>query len=163
MGKVLLRVGTGEKIPEGWIVDKNGKNSTIPEDYPAGGALLPAGTYKGYGLGLMIDFLCGAFSGAGGADTQRGNGIFMMLLKPDLFVTREEYLDTVERVAKSVVSSPPIEGSNRILLPGDPEYTALEERTKNGIPVHQNTMARLKKVARDLNVGFPFKVDSLSA
>lgn len=161
MGKILLKVGTDEKIPEGWILDKNGRNSTTPEDYRAGGALLPAGTYKGYGLGLMVDFLCGAFTGAGGADTQRGNGVFMMLLKPDLFVGREEYLDTVERVAKSVVGSPLREGFDKILLPGDPEYIALEERTKNGIPLHRNTMVRLKKVAKDLNVIFPFKVDFL--
>lgn len=163
MGKVLLKVGTGEKIPEGWIIDKNGKASTTPEDYSAGGALLSAGTYKGYGLGLMIDLLCGAFNGAGGADTQRGNGVLMMLFKPDLFVPREEYLDTVERVAKFVVSSPPIEGFDKILLPGDPEYIALAERSKNGIPVHINTMVRLKKVAQDLNVPFPFKINPLTA
>ena len=61
-GKVLLKVGTGESVPPGWTVDKTGKPSTTPEDYMAGGAMISAGTYKGYGLALMVDILAGAFS-----------------------------------------------------------------------------------------------------
>ena len=126
--------------------------------------MLSAGTYKGYGLGLLIDILCGAFTGAGGANTiSRANGIFLLLLKPDLFVGRGEYLDTVEGIVKFVQGSLPREGFDRILLPGDPEYAMMEERTRDGIPLYLATMVRLKKVADDLKVPFPYKLEAPSA
>src|SRR6186713_1461289 len=58
VGKISLAAARGEKIPEGWIVDKDGKQTTDPKRFRPGGALLPLGGtegYKGSGLGAMVE------------------------------------------------------------------------------------------------------------
>ena len=52
VGKIKLAQAKGTKIPEGWMVDKDGKATTDPFDYDKGGVLLPLGGsegFKGYG------------------------------------------------------------------------------------------------------------------
>src|SRR5205814_1788345 len=51
-GKVKAKLQRGEMMPEGWMVDQEGRPLTDPKR--AGeGFLLPIGGYKGYGLALI--------------------------------------------------------------------------------------------------------------
>ena len=69
-GKIEIANRTAKEIPEGWTIDKEGNQNTKPEKMINGGALLPLGSdrerggHKGYGLGIMVDFLCAVLSGA---------------------------------------------------------------------------------------------------
>src|ERR1700709_141863 len=57
-GKVQLAIARGDQIPEGWIIDKDGRHTTDPREYRKGGALLPLGGtegYKGSGLAAMVE------------------------------------------------------------------------------------------------------------
>src|ERR1700674_3663958 len=69
-GKIEMARRKGEAIPAGWAIDNEGRATTNPDDMVAGGALLPLGSdrdrggHKGYGLGIMVDVLCGVLSGA---------------------------------------------------------------------------------------------------
>ena len=47
-GKVSLAAARGEKIPQGWVVGKDGKLTTDPKQLRQGGALLPLGGTEGY-------------------------------------------------------------------------------------------------------------------
>lgn len=157
-GKVSLKVGTGERVPEGWIIDSNGKPSTKPEDFEKGGAMLPFGTYKGYGLGLMVDMLCGAFTGSGGCDRipkDGANGVFCIVIKPDLFVSSEDFLASIENIIKFVLDCPTQKGFSNILLPGQPEKRSFDERSRKGIPLHDVLWTKLKSAASELGVAFP--------
>ena len=57
-------------MPKGWIVDKDGRDTTDPQPMIDGGAQLPLGSdremggHKGYGLASMVDILCCVLSGA---------------------------------------------------------------------------------------------------
>ena len=51
-GKVKVARAKHESLPPGCITDKDGAPSTDPEDFYAGGMLLPFGGHKGYGLAL---------------------------------------------------------------------------------------------------------------
>ena len=42
-GKVGVARAKGEPLPPGCIIDKDGKSTTDPEEFCAGGALLPLG------------------------------------------------------------------------------------------------------------------------
>src|SRR5215831_10604742 len=67
-GKVALAAARGEKIPTGWVVDSDGKQTTDPTRLRKGGALLPLGGtegYKGSGLAAMVEILCGLLTGLG--------------------------------------------------------------------------------------------------
>lgn len=53
----------GRSIPPGWGYDKQGLDTTDPAAVIDGGALAPAGGYKGMLLGLLVDVLAGVLSG----------------------------------------------------------------------------------------------------
>jgi len=53
----------GRPIPPGWGYDKNGNDTTDAAAVVNGGALAPAGGYKGMLLGLLVDLLGGILSG----------------------------------------------------------------------------------------------------
>jgi len=82
-GKISVAVARGEPIPLGWVVDRDGKPTSDPNDLRKGGALLPLGGsegYKGSGLAVIVEILCGLLTGLGfGQDpTGRHNdGCFM--------------------------------------------------------------------------------------
>ena len=76
MGKINLQRSRNEPVPLGWIVDKDGNPTTDPNDYFAGGAILPVGAdqgHKGYGLSFMVEMFSGLLTGLGfGIDPRRG-------------------------------------------------------------------------------------------
>lgn len=154
-GKVSLLVGTGERIPEGWAIDKNGKATTKPEDFENGGAMLPAGDYKGFGLGLVIDLLCGAMTGSGGCDRiprEGVNGVIALAMKPDLFVSSEEFLASAESTLNFILGSRLQKGFREILLPGEPEQRAMEERNRDGIIINDVLWRKLETASSQLGV-----------
>src|SRR5271156_5510325 len=60
-GKIALAAARGDQVPEGWITARDGKPTTDPKRY-RGGALLPLGGtegYKGTGLAVIVEILCG--------------------------------------------------------------------------------------------------------
>ena len=66
-GKVKTKAQRGETMPEGWMVDRDGKPLTDP-NRSDDGFLLPLGGmeagYKGFGLALVIGLLAGTLNGA---------------------------------------------------------------------------------------------------
>src|SRR5262249_61651120 len=67
-GKINLAIARGKEIPTGWIVDKDGHETTDPTQFKKGGALLPLGAtegYKGSGLAAVVEVMCGILTGLG--------------------------------------------------------------------------------------------------
>src|SRR5271167_2318437 len=67
-GKIALAVARNESVPDGWVIGKDGKPTNDPRQLRQGGALLPVGGsegYKGYGLSVMVEILCGLLTGLG--------------------------------------------------------------------------------------------------
>src|SRR6059058_2919519 len=66
-GKVKTKALRGETMPEGWMIDREGKPLTDPKRADEG-MLLPLGGmeagYKGYGLAMIIGLLAGTLGGA---------------------------------------------------------------------------------------------------
>lgn len=153
-GKVSQLVGTGERIPEGWAIDSNGKSTTKPEDFEAGGAMLPLGKYKGFGLGLVVELLSAAFTGSNeaGKQIEGENGLFMICMKSDLFVPNDSFASTVENTIRFVQSSSLQKGFTEILIPGQPEVSSIRERSQNGIFVYDVLWKKLEKWADQLGV-----------
>ncbi len=63
LGKITMAKAAGEAIPEGWAVDAEGKPTTDPEA-ALGGSLVSMGGYKGWGFGLMAEFLAAGMTGS---------------------------------------------------------------------------------------------------
>ena len=62
-GKVKTAAQRGEAMPEGWMIDREGRPLTDPKRADEG-FLLPIGGYKGYGLALVFGLLAGTLNGA---------------------------------------------------------------------------------------------------
>jgi len=157
-GKVRVRRNRGEETPEGWIMDKEGHPTTDPEALYAGGAILPFGGvvgYKGYGLSLVVEVLCGALTGAGCASSKEfkgGNGVIMGAIKIESFTPVDSFLGRVEDLVKSVRGSPLAPSACEILVPGEPELREEKRRRERGIVVEDRTWSEILGVAWDLSV-----------
>ncbi len=66
----------GESIPFGWALDAEGNLTNDPEQGLTG-SMVPAGGVKGFNIGLLVEFLCSALTGAK-LGTQQGSLIEKM-------------------------------------------------------------------------------------
>jgi uncharacterized oxidoreductase len=163
-GKVRVKRIAGQLCPDGWLLDNQGKPTNDPNslygDPP--GTIRPMGgdqAYKGFGLGLMVEIFAGALSGGVCIRevpiNQNGNCVFMMAIDPGHLGGAEHFAQEVTGLCRFVRSCPTIEGTEEILLPGDPERRLLAERTAGGIPLDDGNWAQLVKLANALRVAAP--------
>src|SRR4051812_49400702 len=152
-GKVALAQARQQPIPLGWVIDSDGKQTTDPSKHRQGGALLPLGGtegYKGYGLAVMVEILCGVLTGLGfGVEpTGRHNdGCFMAVFKVNAFRPLAEFKKDVGDFVKYLKETPPAEGSSGVLYPGEIEHRRQIERRRDGIEVETATWTRLRVLA----------------
>jgi hypothetical protein len=114
-GKIALSVARGTPVPPGWIIGRDGRPTTDPSQLRQGGALLPVGGtegYKGYGLSVMVEILCGLLTGLGfGVEpTGRHNdGRFMAVFKVDAFRPLAEFKKDIGEFAQYLKATKPAE------------------------------------------------------
>ncbi len=61
--EVTKHANAGKPIPEGWALDADG-NPTTDAKVALKGTMVPSGGYKGVGIGLLVEILAAAVSGA---------------------------------------------------------------------------------------------------
>jgi LDH2 family malate/lactate/ureidoglycolate dehydrogenase len=168
-GKVRVARAKHEALPPGCIVDTEGRPTTDPEAFYAGGMLLPFGAHKGYGLALASALLGGlaaigeadpSMAGAAGppADKSAGNrtgGAFLVVVDPGAFGDAGEYTATVGRVTAALKRVPPAPGTAEVLLPGEPEARTRAKRERDGIALPGDTWDALAAVAAQAGVPMP--------
>jgi uncharacterized oxidoreductase len=154
-GKVLLAAARAEEIPPGWIVGKDGRQTTDPTQLKKGGALLPLGGtegYKGSGLAAMVEVLCGLLTGLGfGVEpTGRHNdGCFMAVFRVEAFRPLAEFKKEVAEFARYLKATPPAEGSSGVFYPGEVEFLRERKRRASGIDVEDATWKKLAALAAE--------------
>ncbi len=159
-GKVRLLKNAGKPAPEGWLVDAHGRPTTDPNHLygEQRGALLPFGgpvAHKGYALGVMVDILSGALSGAGcsqSATCRIGNAMFFNVVDISKFLPLEEFVAQVTTLREYLQGSPPAPGFDRVVLPGEPELRAEQRRRQEGIPIDPETWRQFRACAEELGV-----------
>jgi uncharacterized oxidoreductase len=154
-GKVRVLRNRGEGVPEGWVVDAEGRPTEDPAAFygPPRGSLLPFGGaagHKGYGLNLVVELLGGALSGAGcaGQSRRNGNGALLLVLDISHFVPLEDFYQEMEEFAAFVKSSPRAAGFDEILLPGEMEARQRRRREREGIFVEEETWQQIVACGR---------------
>ena len=152
-GKIAVAVARGEPVPLGWIVDREGRGTTDQGALRQGGALLPLGGsegYKGSGLAVIVEILCGLLTGLGfGIDPsgRHNDGCFMAAWKVDAFRPVAEFKREVTEFARYLQATPPAEGTPGVMYPGEIEFRREQERRANGIEVEDATWAKLRSLA----------------
>jgi LDH2 family malate/lactate/ureidoglycolate dehydrogenase len=162
-GKIRLAALKGEKIPEGWALDEEGKPTTDPVK-ALKGTLLPIGGHKGYGLAVAVDILSGVLTGSGysiylkALDDFSGVskiGFYVQAINIEAFRTYEEYIRDLENLVKIIKETPKAPGVQEIYLPGEIEYNVAKERLEQGVPLDTETVENLKKVVEILGLEKP--------
>jgi LDH2 family malate/lactate/ureidoglycolate dehydrogenase len=146
-GKLAVARAKGERAPPGVLVDAEGRPSEDPNDFYAGGALLPFGAHKGSGLSVMIELTGGALSRAGLstlAGHGEGNGTVIVALDPAAFAPQGEFETEAEEFCAALAATKPAEGFEEVLVPGELENRTRERRLKEGIPIPPATWAELQ-------------------
>ena len=159
-GKVGLARRLGVNIPEGWALTNEGEPITEPEEENDHWALNPLGntreqgSHKGYGLAMMVDILCGVLSG-GGFSRQLARGENMTcLIAVDIgrFRDIDDFKAMMDDMIHELHSTPTLPGEDRVLVAGDPESDATDDRLVNGVPVENGNYAGIKTRAAELGV-----------
>jgi LDH2 family malate/lactate/ureidoglycolate dehydrogenase len=114
---VVAAAARGERVPEGTFADSRGNLSTNPRDYLDGGALLPAGGYKGFALGVLIEAFCLGLTGADNVGLSPVSGAVVICIDSGAFRDTNDCLRSVESLQARVRAS----GSSdvHVLAPGD--------------------------------------------
>ena len=159
-GKVRVKRNRGEETPDGWLLDADGNPTNDPKklysDPP--GSILPLGGmtagHKGYGLNIAIELLAGVLSGNGtiGKDQRLSNGVLLIILDIARFLPLEEFYKESDTFIAHVKSSPPKEGFDEILMPGEIEAKVRRQRTEEGIFVEDETWNQICDWAKKLGV-----------
>ena len=160
-GKVRRAQRRGETIPLGYALDAEGRPTTDPTA-ALGGVVLPIGEHKGSGLSLFMDIFGGVISGAAFAgnvgdqykafDRPQDVGHFFLAMKPNLFVTEEDYRARMDTLVERVRGVPKAQGFDEILIPGEPEARLEAKHRKSGIPYSPHDLAPLNDEAEKAKV-----------
>ena len=148
-GRIMIAMKRGERIPEGWALDRNGKPTTDPKEAIEHGSLFPIGGAKGAMLALVFELICAALTGAAigpEADSffsEEGNrpriGQAFMAIDPGALAGMKTYWERTEAVVSAMLSDP------EVRLPGARRFAA-EESARKGIEVPDDLLAQIEKL-----------------
>ena len=137
-GKVVVAAARGDRLAPGILLDRHGEPTEDPDEFAAGGSLLPAAGYKGFGLSAMIEALSIGMVGADGDGLRPRSGALVICIAGDAFRPADEARASVEGLRARLHDS----GSERtvVLAPGELEAS---RRGGDGIDIDDDVMAIL--------------------
>jgi len=148
-GKIMMAMKKGERIPEGWALDRDGKPTTDPKEAIEKGSLFPIGGAKGAMLALMFELICAALTGAAigpEADSffsEEGNkpriGQAFIVVDPGALAGMDKYFERVEAVVSRMLADPGVR------LPGSRRFAA-QAAAKKGLEVPDDLLAQIEKL-----------------
>ena len=155
-GRIRAAAKRGEKIPDTWATDREGRATTDPAA-ALDGFLLPFGGYKGYGLALMVDLLAGVLSGAAylthvkswlDEPEAAGNlGHFFLAIDTRRLGTAEWLAGRLADFAAIVHGTPRADPATPVRLPGEIEMGNLARHRRDGIDIDPALRSTLEAFA----------------
>ena len=156
-GKIKVAFNKGVKVPEGCILDGEGRPTDDPKAFYATppGAILPLGGHKGYGLSVVAEVLAGALTG--GACSHFGvdrvaNNMMSIILDPAILQSMEAFSEEIGGLIDHVKSSRTVSPDGEILMPGEPEARSRARKMRDGIELDLTTWGQIVATAASLGV-----------
>lgn len=160
-GKVKAKAKRGEPMPEGWMIDRQGRPLLDPRRADEG-VLLPIGGHKGYGLALVVGLLAGTLNGAAmGREvvdfnrddhTPTNTGQAMLVIDPRVFGDVAAFAGRVDTVVRDLRQSQRLPGVERIWLPGEQSAGKRERQRRDGLALPAALRDELQALAAELGV-----------
>lgn len=163
-GKIFkARLNGKETIPPGWALDAEGVPTTRVEDAYRG-LVAPLGGYKGSGLAMMVEILCGVLGGGGMSTDLGGLRVRGRPMRPsqtfigidiERFQPLDEFRERMDWLIRRMKDTPPARGYSEVLVAGEPELRTEEIRRRDGIPVESGNWDALVDTALRLGIPAP--------
>lgn len=154
--KIRNALKGGERIPDTWATDADGKPTTDPRA-ALDGFLLPIGGHKGYGLALVVDLLAGLLSNAAylthvkswvdAPDEPQNLGHFFILIDTARLGSSEWLKARMTDFASILHQSPPVNSGSPVIVPGEIELKKMQRYLQEGVPVDAATQVLLDHYA----------------
>ncbi|MCE2448395.1 MAG: Ldh family oxidoreductase [Candidatus Latescibacteria bacterium] len=159
-GKIRIYQQKGLRIPEGWVLDREGQPTTDP-NAAINGLLAPIGGFKGAGLAMIMGILSSMLSGASyGTElgsieegpTPGEDGHFVAAIHIASFENIERFKSRVDAAIQQIHDCRLAPGFDRVYAPGELEAIRRVEYSAQGIPLNRVTLADLRKTAERLSI-----------
>lgn len=148
------------KAPLGSGADKNGVETTDPQKIAM---LMPIGGYKGYGLSLIAEILCGLLTGMlygpyipkmfeAPMSQKRFLGQFVGAISVECFQDVKVFKKRVARMVNELRKEPVLDKSVPVQVAGDPEKQHEKVRRKEGIPLTASEYEQLKMAGKEYGI-----------
>jgi LDH2 family malate/lactate/ureidoglycolate dehydrogenase len=167
-GRLEVSERKGKPLAPGWAVGPDGAQTLDPTLAKTRGALLPLGGigienagYKGYGLGALVEILCGVLSGGlFGRDLNTPEdglhggqtGHFFGAFRIDAIRDPAEFAQDMARELSTFEQSAPVPGSDRVLTAGEPEREFTTRFRREGVPIDPKVWEVLDAMAQRLGI-----------
>ena len=164
-GKVLVAHQGGKPLPEGALIDADGRPSTdpsvfygsepiagVPDPGNGAGAIQPMGAHKGSGLSFMVEILAGALTGSGTCgpgERPLVNGMLSIYMATERFQSGDAFAAEVRQYVDYFKSAKPVVEGGEVLVPGEPERRTAARREAEGVPLADDTWSAILGAARD--------------
>ena len=146
--EIMTRSREGRAIPEGWALDADGQPTTDPEQ-ALKGSMAPSGGYKGFGIGLLVEVMAAALSGATlgihaspFSGTEGGpprTGQCFLALSPGVF-SGDAFDDRIQALTQAITT----QGEAR--LPGSRRLGHRQRSESDGVSVDQSLVDRIQSI-----------------
>lgn len=177
VGKIEIQMRKNEPLPStSWALGTDGQPTTDPHEafykssglMPLGGAEINSG-YKGYGLGMAVDILCGLLSGSQNAQNIRkwtNHDVAADLGQCFVAVNLNDFApgitERVQALMDHLRSMDPVDPEKPVQVPGDPErkaMTTVDNKQQGAIKYTPDHITSYRKLAQELGVDpmKPFK------
>ena len=135
-GKVRVARNKGGQLPEGAIIDNQGRPTTDPEAFFADppGAITTAAGHKGYGLAVFVEILAGSLTAGGSSHPDNPtanraiNNLLSILIDPERMAGTDAMGADIDRLVAWIKGSPPASPGGEVLMPGEIERRIRDER-----------------------------------
>lgn len=171
-GRVKAALRDGEEVPPGWLVSRaDGTPVTAPAAYAEetadvqwlGGSLVTGGA-KGFGLGLLVDLLCGPLAGAAfgprravldGGPPADDTDIGHFVLALDTRAFGDDVEARAGELLSTVAACPPAGYATSVTYPGAPEAARAHAADLEGVPLDKPVAAAFAELLRELDIEAP--------
>jgi len=160
-GKVKAKAQRGEMMPEGWMIDKQGKPLLDPTRSDEG-FLLPIGGYKGYGLSLVVGILAGSLNGAAMGrqvidfnkdyKTTTNTGQAIAIIDPNAFGEIDDFKRSIDQLIRDIKNSQRMPNVDKIWLPGEQSHEKKAHFMTHGVELSAALIEQLNQLAVQLHI-----------
>ena len=168
LGKIHNASYRGEPtIPAGWATNIHGDPTTDTQE-ALDGLATPLGGYKGSGLAMMVEILSAVLSG-GPMSTEVGTlrqdgdarlriSHMFLAIEAQRFMSLESFQGRMAWLSELVKSAEPAVGYHEVMIAGEPEWRAEQQRLREGIPLPGRLCQELADAAKRLGIAPPLPI-----